>query len=386
MNDLNNISSFYIKVIKAFKNRSDVQNGNALGYRDNQDPNGFLRLENKPHSIGEGLNTTGFCVSASQALIYDNAFKLLLENRKAKAKLISIDIKEQFYGNCYNESKNTWHTAILVNDSGINFVIDITCGQFGNRYVNKNIWDFETWEKTFRSPVCKHIITDFDDVNISTYDIKYGDKEKVGILSRNEIQLYPEKLALKTSLNKFDKLSDDDIEFLTEYFINDYEILNTKLLNGVINKFDYRQIKRLTDLLTNLNVCEYKEVYYAVLKFDSKSILLKYLTKLENNDFMLNQYLFVFSDIEVAKKFNGITEEINKTDISEYDTHYLVIEINKEFETIDGDFFIKNSALLPLGYSIKPQSPNCIFNGIHLLNKTILVGNKTNTIYLRLKE
>jgi hypothetical protein len=382
MNDLNNISVPYINVIKAFKNRPDVQDGKALGYRDNQDPNGLLRLENKPHSLGEGLNTTGFCVSASQSLIYDNAFKLLLESREARAKLISIDIKEQFFGNCYNGSKNTWHTAILVNDDGINFIIDITCGQFGNRYVNKNIWDFETWEKTFRSPVCKHMITDFENNNISTYNIKYFDASKTVC---SNVSLDINETSLISSLNKFPKLNDKDINFLTNYFLREYDVLNMKLLNGVINKYDYKYISSLTELLTNLRVCTYNKIHYSIMKFDTKSLLLKYLERLENNDFQLNQYLLVFSDINNAKKFNGITAEINKTDISEKETHYLVIELNKEFEAIDGSFFMNGSAFIPLGTSIEPDSPNCIFNGINLLNKTLLVGQKTNTIYLRLK-
>ena len=47
----------YLNVIKAFKKRYDVQNGFALGYRINQDPNGELLMKNKPHSIGEGITT-----------------------------------------------------------------------------------------------------------------------------------------------------------------------------------------------------------------------------------------------------------------------------------------------------------------------------------------
>ena len=160
----------YKKVIAAFKKRYDVQNGNALGYRKGQSPTGELLLENKPKGIGDGLATTGWCLSASQALLLDPIFQILLQSRNALAKIVSIDIKEQHYGKTYSGHQNKWHSAILVNDRTDNytFIIDITCKQFGNQYNDKDIWDFKTWESTFRSATCKHKITDFES-NVLNY-------------------------------------------------------------------------------------------------------------------------------------------------------------------------------------------------------------------------
>ena len=103
-NSLTTIADNYIKVINNFKRRFDVQNGSALAYREGQSLDGNFKLEDKPKNIAEGLTTTGFCVSASQALLFDKTFQMLLQSRQANAKLISIDIKEQYYGECYNGS------------------------------------------------------------------------------------------------------------------------------------------------------------------------------------------------------------------------------------------------------------------------------------------
>jgi hypothetical protein len=53
-------------------------------------------------------------------------------------KLISIDIKEQYYGNTYSGNQNKWHTAILVKDTNYNFVIDLTCSQLEQNLISTN--------------------------------------------------------------------------------------------------------------------------------------------------------------------------------------------------------------------------------------------------------
>ena len=145
MERLSRLVKPYQKVIQAFKNRADVQSGDALAYREGQSIDGKYELIDKPHDIGEGTTNTGWCVSVSQALIMDPIFNILIKDQGAQAKLVSIDIKEQYYGTIYQSGmQNKWHSAILIRDNEVNFIIDLTCGQFGNYFIGKEIWDFET--------------------------------------------------------------------------------------------------------------------------------------------------------------------------------------------------------------------------------------------------
>lgn len=386
----------YLNVIKAFKKRYDVQNGFALGYRLNQNPDGELLMKNKPHSIGEGLTTTGWCVSVSQAFLNDNAFKILLEYRGAKAKLVSIDIKEQFWGACYNGSKNTWHTAILVNDSGVNFIIDLTCAQFGNKFVEKFIWNFETWEKTFRSPICKHKIMDFDG-NILTYNLtpvekyqpEYGAVEK-------------KRSAIEASLHKYPSLSDGDIKTLVDFFDDNMDNINCKLINGTISNKDATYTDMITEMLTNLGVSNFKTAYYNVMKFPNKTMMLRFVKLFITNGFVANHYMIFHNNMEDAIYYSianyldyGVeglydspktqaqlnTDIINKQDVKDDAEHFVVFEIS-DFIAYDTSSIIKNSVLVPFGYQFDVKKED-IFNGVQLLPASTLNTQKTNTVYIR---
>lgn len=387
----------YLNVIKAFKKRYDVQNGFALGYRINQDPNGELLMKNKPHSIGEGITTTGWCVSVSQAFINDNAFKILLQYRGAQAKLISIDIKEQFWGECYNGSKNTWHTAILVNDSGVNFVIDLTCAQFGNRFVEKFIWTFETWEKTFRSPICRHIITDFDG-NILTYNIVPKDKYQ-----SYEPVVDNEKIGIKAALHKNPLLTNKELDVMTDFFAKRMDEINCKLINGTINNFDVKYIDLVTDCLGKMTVKNYVNAYYHVMKFPNKDMLKKFAKIFVKNGYVANHYMLFYDNIEGALEscINGDkinvevpkdsdmkccsqcvdTKVLNCQDVKEDAPHYVVFEI-ADFLGFDTSSIFKNSCLVPYGNQFEVTKED-IFNGVELLPPSNLNTQKTNTIYIR---
>ena len=130
-----------------------------------------------------------------------------------------------------------------MNDSGVNFVIDLTCAQFGNRFVEKFIWTFETWEKTFRSPICKHVITDFDG-NVLTYNIV--PKDKFNSYEQQQV-IDNEKIGIKAALHKNPMLSDKEIDVMTDFFAKRMDEINCKLINGTINNFDVKYI----DLVTN---------------------------------------------------------------------------------------------------------------------------------------
>lgn len=377
--NLNEIAEEYLNVIKAFKNRSDVQNGHAIGYRENQDPNGKLLLKNKPHSIGEGLTTTGWCVSVSQTFNNDNAFKHLLAARNSYAKLISIDLKEQFYGRCYNGSPNTWHTAILVSDSGINFVIDLTVAQMGNRYVEKFLWDFRTWEKTFRSPLCKHIITDANN-NVLTF-INKTNTSNINITYNDSVNVDTIISALSKNLH----LTDDQIKTLANFFVKDINIYNTKLLNGSINRFDSLNLKTINTGIEKLALCKFNTACYSVIEFENKNNLLAFLKLFNANDFRINQYVLFFNNMKDACDAVGVNlDKINRQNVLENDTHYLVFEFFNSLVGYDTAFLKPDSGLIPLGTEFTIEKEN-IFNGMQILDRTkVLTPQKTNTIYIRI--
>lgn len=370
----------YTQVIKAFKNRYDVQNGTALGYRDNQDPNGVLRMENKPHSIGEGLTTTGFCVSASQAFLRDHAFQALLDYRGALAKLVSIDIKEEFWGACYNNSKNTWHTAILVQDNGIKFIIDMTCAQFGNRYVEKFIWAFDTWQKTFRSPICKHVIEDFDG-NVLTYNLTRPEKTYNPEKGKN---LIGAKEELRQRINKEVCLIPEEVDFLTEFFYENIEDFNTKLMTGVMSKYDKQYNNILNRCIRKMTVSTFEDPYYYVLTFPNKENLIKYLTVFDQSGFVVNHHILAKNDLSKICEEKGI-KNLNSQDMKDSNEHYLVFMFEKPIIAVDLTKIIDNTIWIPYGTELDIENPEeNIFNGKKLLDPSILDTTKTNTVYIKI--
>lgn len=360
----------YNDVIKAFKNRYDVQNGTRLGYRDGQNPYGNLDIRNKPHSIGEGLTTTGFCVSVSQSLSLDPGFQYILKYRNAKSKLISIDIKEEFWGNCYNGSKNTWHTAILVTDNDINFVIDMTCAQFGNRYVEKFIWDFDTWQKTFRAPNCKHIITDNRD-RVLTYSKQTPNNENMF----NDSALLSDLEELRHRVNKEVLLTPEEVDMVTEFLFEKINDINIKLLSGTINKFDLSYNNQIIKCLSKMTLKTTDKMYYSVLTFDNKSKMDNFMTFFKDGGFYINHYMIA------TDKMPDIAN-LNSREMNDDNTHYVVFEFRPDIECVDLEDIVNGSVLIPYGSECNTESLE-IFNGVELLNDSILNTQETNTTYIR---
>lgn len=367
------IAAQYKDVIGAFKKRSDVFSGHGLGYRKGQDPNGELTFENTPKGIGDGLATTGWCVSASQALFYDPIFNILLKDRGAMAKLISIDIKEQHYGKTYSGNQNKWHTAILVKDSNYNLVIDLTCAQFGNNFVGKDIWDFETWEKTFRSPLDKHTITDFEN-NIISYLPKASNISTSGRKDSIAVDVIH-------ALHDITTITDFERKILADFFIDKIDIINTKLVLGNINKIDYRYLDDVNKLLKNLDFIKCSNQYF-VMRFVSKDIAKHWISKFLMNDGINNQFLCVSNSIEDScKNFGFDCDEINKE--TNNDTTYVVFEFT-DIKGFDIGFLNNCNMLIPYGIKLEIDLEKDVFNGGKLLNDNMLgIEKKTNTIYIR---
>ncbi len=373
MEKLTTIVQDYVKVIAAWKNRSDVQNGEALAYRKNQDPDGEFDFLDKPTNLGEGTTTTGFCVSVSQNFIFDKIFNLLLQDRGAIAKLISIDIKEQFYGRCYTGTKNKWHTAILVKDSNINFVIDLTCGQFGNAFVGKEIWAFETWEKTFRSPNDKHNILDFEDKHLGFLpipNIKDDSKEN--------------KYNIENSLYDITTITDDERVLLTDFFASKKDIINKKILIGNITDFDFRYMNQINKLLNNFSFISAKEQYH-IIEFNNKDTAKNWIKKLIENEsdggYILPHYMVTSKTIKDNCDYLGVNfNQLNTESLK--DKSYVVFKINS-FQGFDISMIKNANIIIPYGIKLMFNPSEDIYNGGVDISRDIIGGiKKTNTIVI----
>jgi hypothetical protein len=363
----------YKKVINAFKNRGDVQNGWALAYRPGQNPDKDPDFENWPKTIGQGLTTTGFCVSVSQALLLDNVFQNLINSRGALAKLVSIDIKEQFYGNCYSGTQNKWHTGVLIYDSNYYFVIDLTCRQFGNAFQDKDIWDFKSWEKTFRSPNDKHQIFGFENEGLSNLPIKTNVIDKT-ISSVNIVK----------ALYDITTITDSERETLSDFLLDKIEILNSKLLTGNVNKLDYKYLDNINILLKHLDFKIIKNPVYCVFGFETNESAKNWIKTFIENKFISIEY-FVFSNsIESSCKYFGFNNETINIESAKNDT-YIILKLNSG-SGFDLSFMQDAEILIPYGIKFKVEKEN-IYNGGKILSETIGgIEKKTNTIYIKLNN
>jgi len=363
----------YKKVISAFKKRFDVQNGTALGYHKNQNPNGELLIENKPKGIGDGLATTGWCVSASQALLLDPIFQILLQDRGALAKLISIDIKEQYYGNTYSGHQNKWHTSILVYDKMDNyqFVIDITCKQFGNAYNDKDIWDFKTWEKTFRSATCKHTLTDFESNTLSYLPVQTVIANKV-IAS----------IQIENNLHDITTITDNERTIIADFFLDKINVINNKLVLGNINKFDYKYLEKINKLFENLNFVTKKNNFY-VMEFNTKDGAIGWVENFIKNDCILQQYIILSDSLEQNCNYFGINKDSLNTE-SQKNKTFVVIEF-ENLQGIDISFIEELvSICIPYGIKLNVDVTKDIYNSGKLLGDSVEgISKKTNTIYIK---
>lgn len=369
--ELLKIAKDYKNVISAFKKRYDVQNGYALGYHVGHDMSQPLLDENRPKTMGEGLGTTGYCVSASNALLNDNVFGLLLGKRGAKAKLVSIDIREQYWGYCYSGTQNKWHTAILVNDSGINFIVDITCRQFGNNFIDKDIWDFPTWERTFRSPLDKHILTDFAGNTLSNI------KAAANNIMFDDISEVVYRLQDNTTL------VDSERQALADFFVRRLPVLNKKLTIGNIASNDLTYLDTILKLLTKVNF-GIKEQQYAVLEFSTKELAKEWIMQLTRNEFVLPQFIISSDTLEKACKYSNINvDDVNSE--SQKEITYIVFDF-VSIKGIDVSFINENvSICLPHGIKLEiTDIPNQVYNGGKLLSVNVDgIPKKTNTIYIK---
>jgi hypothetical protein len=374
-NNLLDVINVYEPIIKQFKKRSDVLNGWGIAWKSRNDLT--PKLENVPFSIGDGLGTTGWCVSASEALLYDKVFQTNLGFRKAKAKLISIDIKEQYYGFCYNGSQNKWHTAILLEDSGFKIVIDITCRQFGNDFIEKDIWDFETWQSKLRSPFCTHLITDFDNNPELIQPIT---------VKRNRNLTFDSAITFG-KLKDVTTITDNERNLLVEFGLKKINLINDKLLLKNVTKNDLKYINDLSKLLMSLPF-KTLENGYSVLAFETKKAAKNWIELFLKNETCLIQYLLVSKSLSDSCKLNDI--DINNLNQSKSlkplsDKTFVVFEFSNLFG-INSEWLNLTEIILPYGIELLIEKDN-IFNSGKLIAEGVdNVTRETNTIIIKVEN
>jgi hypothetical protein len=366
------------QVINKFKQRADVQDGSSLGWKGNKT---FSLPEDTPFNIGDGLGTTGWCVSASETLLNDEYFQLLCQLTNTSARLVSIDIKEQYWGYCYNGSQNKWHTAILMmpQDEG-NFIIDITCRQFGNDFIDKDIWDLNTWVSTLRSPLCKHFIEGVDD-DSKYFGNGFAQEDNKGL---NEIQ-YRDNLILH-NLKDVTSIDDNQRNIILE-FNRKFVDLNNKLIENKLNKSEFDFISEFNDILSHLYVSKI-DYGYSILEFYNSDYCKDWLENLIRNGGKLSQYLYVSPTIEDACKVSNIkfNDLYNKSTLGVVDNKtYLILKFNN-MDLIDFSF-IPNVLLLAYYNQKFTIKTNSIYDYSKTLNNdNNLINNdvKSNTIICEL--
>lgn len=375
MESLNKLVVPYINVIKAFKNLPEVQNGLALGYRDGQDPNGKLRIENKPRSIGYGLGTTGWCVSASQAFLNWAGFKILLDSRNAKAKLISIDIQKRHWGACYTGSQNMWHTAILVEDNGQLFVIDLTCRQFGNLYIDKDIWDFNTWCNTFRAATDNHILTDFQN---KLYDNRPS--KAMSPINENISKVID-------AMHNITTITDAERDMLGRFFIQKHDEINQKLITGIINDSELKYCRVVNKLLQNLDYVINNDDAYLVMEFGTKHQAKNWINLFVRNGYILPQYTVLSKSIKDSCTFYGLNfDNLRKEVISGDDTTYLVLQFEKSKGFDISEFMNNTKLIIPFGIktTVNTEGSEPIYNAGAEAKNHLGQFKETNTIMFKM--
>lgn len=381
---INEIAATYLPVIEKFKARFDVQNGAALGYHYGHDLSIPIEIEDKPKGIGDGTTTTGFCVSASQALLSDKVFKFLLSERKAFAKLVSIDIQRRFHGICYTGSQNKWHTAIYVKDNGVNFIVDLTCAQFGNPYVGKLIWDFNTWLSTFRSPTDQHTITDFDGDLISPVPLPDDFTRSIDIEKL--------KAAAFDRLHNITNMTDLQRTVLAEFLVRNMTKINAKILIGNVTKRDYEYIENINTILRLLDFTKYGMTLYSLFQFKTPQAAKNWVKLFFDNKCICPGFVTFANSIENASTIIGCTADAVNTELSGQSVNRfimlkLVPDNNKPIHGIDVSEILDNTQLLiPYGIKLGQLYQIRLFNS-GLLLEPDMVGNhrKTNTTVIEIK-
>lgn len=366
------IATIYVNFLKAFLKRADVQDGKRVSYHDNQDPDGPLKDENWVN-LGYARVTTGFCVSFSNALLKDELFQILLQSRNAQAKLISIDIKEQYYGHCKpSYVPNKWHTAILVKDSNINFILDPTCAQFGNQFVGKFVWDFETWIKIFRHPLDKHKITDFSDNVLNINPVK-----------NNVVNYERAMINITDALHDITTITDTERKTLADFFLKGIEDLNCKIDLGNLNDLDFKYIDNIMRITKNMDFAFSNDTHYFVMEFMNLESAKRWIKKFTiDNDCILPYFIIASKSLADSCKYFGI--DFKKINIESTKDKTFVVLRFKKCNGFDVENILNNASVF-IPHGIKCNVETFFNGGKEIAESAYGIEKKTNTIFVDLK-
>ena len=257
----------------------------------------------------------------------------------------------------------------MVKDSEINFVIDITCGQFGNYFLGKNIWDFQTWEKTLRSPIDKHIITDFAE-NELTYSPLQTNIENPELTSVKVVNL----------MHSITTITDDERKFMADFFINRIKVINNKLLTGNLNNFDFKYMDNVNQLLKNFKFSVTDEQYY-VMQFINEKAAKNWIGNLLKNDNILQQYITTSDTLKENCDYFGIN--INDVNIESQKDKFFIILKFKSCQGPNIEFMTNLKLCIPCGLKLILEPETDIYNaGKDLSTDTYNMLKRTNTIMI----
>jgi hypothetical protein len=223
-----------------------------------------------------------------------------------------------------------------------------------------------------RNPNDKHIISDFEQ-NVLTHIPK-----QIAI-ENSDLKM----IDVQSKLKDITTINDAERKVLSDFFLDKINTINTKLILGNVNKFDFDYIKKINALLEHLDFEIVKGKSYSILSFANKDNALSWVKKFVENNGISEQYLlFSNSLLDYCKYFNINVLDVNTESMK--NAFYIIIEI-EDLKGMDISFIPGANIIVPFGIKFNFSNEN-IFNGGKYLDTDIFkVEKKTNTIYIQAK-
>jgi hypothetical protein len=240
--------------------------------------------------------------------------------------------------------------------------------------VEKFIWDFETWEKTFRSANDKHHLTDFDNNPLTFMPVEHH------IIDKN----VNEPMFIDW-LHNVTTITDAERNILADFFMNRISILNRKLLLGNVNNFDFAYLNKINKLLKCFNFESISSPVYSILQFTTKDSQHKFISKLidsaTDGSWTLKQYLLFSDSLKDSATYNGISlDRLNSK--KNFDAYYVVVKL-KSGVGIDLSCIPHLSIGLLYGIKLYSDFETDMYNSGKTMTPTELSGIiKTNTVVI----
>lgn len=190
-----------------------------------------------------------------------------------------------------------------------------------------------------------------------------------------------ESVSLVQSLKNITTITDDDREFLSDFFINKINIINHKLETGNINSFDYKYIDRLNSLLRNFDYSKVSKAYN-VQEFQNKEVFKKWLLDFMGSDKITKTYTLFSPTLAEACQLIGIdVEDINVTTNRDTARVYLVTELtNASSFLVNGILGV--NMIVPFGIKLAFDNDQIYNSGDIRQIAPGKIATQTNTIVI----